>query len=69
MYGLSVIKMLFLIKLATSGLIIYFINSYKKKEFYYYYNLGVSKKMLWSVSLMLDSVLFSIALLLISQIK
>ena len=43
MYGLYAISFLFWLKIFTLGIIILFINSYKKNEFYYYQNLGLSK--------------------------
>lgn len=40
------------------GFIITFIDNYRKKEYYYYQNLGLSKTALWSSSLIFDFVLF-----------
>jgi len=50
--------MLFWFKVATLGLIFYFVNSYKSKHYYYYQNLGLSKAMLWGVALGFDLFLF-----------
>ena len=41
-------------KIITDILILYFINIYKQKELYYYYNLGLSKSFLWIASLAID---------------
>jgi hypothetical protein len=57
-YGFSVFSGLFWLKTATLGLTYYFINSYKNKEYYYYQNLGISKVLLWVVTLTFDFALF-----------
>ena len=57
-YGFSVFSGLFWVKIATLGLTYYFINDYKSKEFYYYQNLGVSKMLLWVITLTFDFALF-----------
>jgi len=49
---------IFWFKIATLGLIYYFINSYNRKAYYYYLNLGVSKTLLWVGSLGIDLALF-----------
>ena len=56
--GFIVFSQIFWFKIITLGLTFYFINNYKHKEFYYYQNLGVSKVLLWSVTLTLDFCLF-----------
>ena len=38
--------------------IFWFINSYKSKEYYYYWNLGISKTILWTTTLLFDFALF-----------
>jgi hypothetical protein len=63
-YGLSVFVGLFWLKIVTLGLIYYFINNYKNKEYYYYQNLGVSKAVLWASTLTLD---FSFFIFLVIQ--
>jgi hypothetical protein len=57
-YGFSVFFGLFWLKIATLGLTYYFINSYKSKEYYYFQNLGVSKVLLWALTLTFDFALF-----------
>jgi hypothetical protein len=57
-YGFGIFAALFWLKTATLAITYYFINSYKKKEYYYYQNLGISKGLLWSVILTFDFVLF-----------
>jgi len=57
-YGFSIFVVLFWFKIASLGLIFYFINNYKNKEYYYYQNLGVSKVLLWATTLAFDFALF-----------
>jgi hypothetical protein len=42
--------------------IFYIINTYKKKEFYYYLNIGISKRKLWGLTILFDFLLFLIAI-------
>ena len=65
-YGFSIFVVLFWFKIATLGLIFYFINEYRQKEYYYYYNLGVSKGLLWATILVFDFALF---IFLITQVN
>jgi len=62
-YGFSVFATIFWFKIATLGLIFYFINSYKNKEYYYYQNLGVSKILLWVTTLIFDFILFIVLII------
>jgi len=56
--GIGIITPLFWFKLVTLAIIVLFINSYKRNDFYYYKNLGLSKKILWISTLVFDLVLF-----------
>ena len=69
MYGLSIITVLFWFKLITLGIIIYYINTYKNNEFYYYQNLGLSKQFLWVSSIIFDISLFAFLLTIMLQIR
>ena len=69
MYGLHAISFLFWLKIFTLGIIILFINSYKKNEFYYYQNLGLSKLFLWLTTITIDLILFSVLLIVMLQIR
>src|SRR6476469_1225289 len=51
-------------KIITLALLASFINSYKRKEFYYYSNLGISKAELFTYTLGFDILLFTILLIL-----
>ncbi len=51
-------------KVITSGIIVYYINNYKNKEFYYYQNLGLSKKLLWGSTMTTDFLFYILTLFL-----
>jgi len=57
-YGLSIFSTLLWFKLATLFIIYRFIASYKRKEFYYYQNLGISKKLLWISTIGVDIIVY-----------
>jgi len=67
--GIRIFSYIFWFRLITLGLIFYFVGEYKKKEFYYYENLGISKFVLWSVTIALDVLLFIILLTLTHKLK
>lgn len=48
-------------------MLVYSTNSYKKNEFYYYKNLGLSKLKLWPPILVFDFLFFLIALITIAS--
>ena|SRR5690606_41980848 len=68
-YGYSIFSKLFWFKLSTLGLICYFINSYKSKEYYYYLNLGISKVLLWSSILIFDFAFFLFLIIQVYKIR
>lgn len=55
---MSFFVIIFWFKLISMGFIITYIDNYRKKEYFYYQNLGLSKTALWTVSLVFDLVLF-----------
>jgi hypothetical protein len=67
-YGMSIFTVLFWFKLATLGAVVIYIRSYKSKEFYYYYNLGLSGRMLWISTLSVDFLLYAFLLFLIHKV-
>jgi len=67
--GIGAFTVVFWFKMATLGLIFYFINNYKKHELYYYKNLGVSRWMLWIPTLTFDFILFIVLTILIHNIS
>lgn len=50
--GISFLTSLIWFKVITLSLFLYFVNNYKRKEYYYYQNLGMSKHSLigWTVT-------------------
>ena len=63
-HGPSVYAVLFWFKIITLALIFFYIREYKSKEFYFYKNLGISKKTLWAFSLSFDMVLYFTAIII-----
>lgn len=57
-YGLDIFAVMFYFKISTLALTFYFLNSYKRNEFYYYQNLGVSKNFLWISTSFIDISLY-----------
>lgn len=51
-------------KASTIGIFFYAVNVRKRKEFVYYQNLGISKKLLWGVTLGIDFLIFIILMLI-----
>ena len=68
-YGFNKFGDVLWLKLATLALTWYFTNSFKEKEFYYYQNLGASKMLLWSATLIFDACLFILLTIQLSYIK
>ena len=64
--GESALGVLLWFKLLTLGLFVFFIENYKKKEFYYYQNLGISKSILWISTLVFDFALFVVLIILVA---
>lgn len=64
--GFSSFFGVFWCKVASLGLTYYFVSISKKNEFYYYQNFGISKKLLWTVTLTVDFIIF-IVLIIISN--
>jgi hypothetical protein len=63
--GFRIFNGILWLKIATNALVWYFINSFKAKEFFYYQNLGVSKRLLWGSALSFDFNLFFFSIALI----
>jgi len=57
-----ILAILFWFKMATYLMTFFHIRAAKRKEFYYYQALGVSKTTLWVISFIVDFFLFSILL-------
>jgi hypothetical protein len=56
--GLAMFTLLFWLKVGTMWIIYYFTDNIKRKEYYYYDNLGISKSTLWIPALVLDFIVF-----------
>jgi len=57
-HGLGAFSTVFGFKIIGSIVIFYFIANYKKKEFYYYRNHGLSSNLLWIIAESIDLSLF-----------
>ena len=68
-YGMPTFFALFWFKIATLGLVYYFIKNSKAKEIYYYQNLGIPKIILWSSTLIFDFVLLIISIIITYKIR
>lgn len=65
-YGPDIFYMVLLLKAVSLYIIYGFIKRYKASEFFYYQNLGLSKTVLWSLTLAFDLILY---LFLLSQLN
>jgi hypothetical protein len=63
--GSGAVAPIFWLKIGTSALIFYFIQADMKEQFYYYQNLGFSRKQLWISTMGFDFGLFLIGCYLI----
>ena len=68
-YGFGIFTTLFWFKIATLAVTFRYINSYKSKEYYYYQNLGLSRMLLWTTTLILDVIVFIILIILTYMFK
>ena len=62
-YGISPFVYLFWFKMITVVILYYFVKEYKSKEFYFYKNLGISKKALWIFSIVLDMIIYFVIII------
>ena len=53
-YGFNVFAAILWTKIFTNAVIWYLVREFKKKEFFYYRNLGVSEKKLWVIVFVFD---------------
>lgn len=60
-WGDSIRGVLILFKLVTDLLVIYLVSSNSPNRYYYYHNLGLSRRRLWSVTLGADFLIFLLA--------
>jgi hypothetical protein len=57
-WGMQAFMAVFWYKIVTMFVLYSFVKRYKKKEFFYYQNLGLSLLKLWSFALIIDMFLF-----------
>lgn len=67
LFQFKVFFTIFWFKIITLAITYYFVDVYKRKEYYYYHNLGISKTKLWTVTLGFDFVLFISLIILVSN--
>lgn len=67
--GTATLTALIWFKFITLFIILYHINSYKKDDFYYYKNLGISKSNLWLGACTIDISLFVFFIFLTLKIR
>ena len=65
--GIYMIQPIFWFKIFTLAAIVFFIHSYKKNEFYYYKNLGISKLNLWIPILIFDFIAFLVLIIAVAS--
>ncbi len=65
--GMGAYSVLFWFKVGTLAASAYFINEYKRHEYYYFFNFGLSKKTLWISTLSFDMFLFFILIFITVQ--
>ena len=63
-WGISIFTVLFWFKIITLALIIYYIREYKSKEFYFYKNVGITKKALWIFSFLFDFTVYFVVIII-----
>ena len=68
-WGIQTFAAMLFIKTSTLGVIFYYIRSFKKNEFYYYKNLGLTQKHLWIPTFTFEVFLFLILTTLTLKIR
>jgi hypothetical protein len=66
--GIHMIQIFFWFKIFTLAVIVYYTNAYKKNEFYYYKNLGLSRFKLWIPILTFDFLFFLSTIIVLASI-
>jgi len=61
--AIPIIQVLIWFKIITLAIIIYSISKFKRNQFYYYKNLGISRLLLWVSTLIFDFTFFLIAII------
>ena len=58
--GLGPLPFLLILKLVSALVILYFIEEFRSESYYFYHNLGLTKRGIWIGSLSLDLLLFAL---------
>ncbi len=67
--GVASLFYLFWFRVITLGLIVYYIRDYKKRDFYFYDNLGMSRRTLWTVTMLCEAMLFILLITLALNLR
>ena len=67
--GVPALFYLFWFRVITWGLIYYYVRDYKKRDFYFYDNLGIGRRTLWSASMLCEALLFILFIFLALKIR
>ena len=67
--GISAYSALFWFKIFTMGASFYLVNDYRKQEYFYFTNFGLSKKVLWITTLAFDLLLFFALMILAYNLR
>jgi len=68
-HGINPFLYIFWFKIFTLFIVLYANDTYKKNEYFYYLNFGVSKKSLWISSVIIDTFIFIILLIITLKIR
>jgi hypothetical protein len=66
-WSTGITGVLIIFKLATDLLVLWLVNEYQSRRYYYYHNLGLSKRSLWSITLTADFAVFLLTIILIGS--
>lgn len=66
--GMNSLTIILCLKVLSAGAIVIYISSYKKKDFYYYQNRGLSRSFLWKYTLSADMISLILLLFLTAQL-
>jgi hypothetical protein len=68
-FGIAALTIICWFKGITMAIIYFVVSDYRKKQFFYYQNLGISKNFLWITTLGIDLVLFIVLMIFTHQLK
>ena len=68
-WGSSTLTALIWFKFISLSIFLFHINSSKKDDFYYYKNLGISKRTLWIGAILFDMCLFIVSIIIMLKLR